>query len=347
MKLNTLIYIACATIFALSIIGCNNNKELKHDIHSEVNSVYYWNTVLELDKSERDFLHSNDVRRAYVRFFDIVVDKSPIAMDAVVPNATLQFKDTLPVEEVVPTIYITVDAIKKIESHEAEWAEKIVKRVFNMCSYNELGVPSEIQLDCDWTSKSDSTFFNLCREVKREMLLCNDKAILSTTIRLHQLSQTPPPVDYGVLMLYNTGSFENLEENNSILTTESVKPYLKYLADYPLHLDYAYPIFSWLLVYKDDHFRGILSTGKNISNDLLKSLGDNKYEVLRDTIIGNSNLWQGDMIRKEDVPFKTIMEVKLLIDKYSNGNQHSVILYNLDSKNLSNYTTNEFQQIYK
>lgn len=347
MKLSVIVGTICAAIFGLSLFGCNESSDSNDNIHSAANSVYNWNTVLELDSMEQNFMCSNDVDRAYVRFFDIVVDESPIAMDAVVPNATLQFKDTLPVEEVIPTIYITVDAVKKMESQEAEWAEKIVKRVFNMCSYNELEPPTEIQLDCDWTATTDTVFFNLCREVKREMLLRNDVAIVSSTIRLHQLSQTPPPVDYGVLMLYNTGSFENPEENNSILSTESVRPYLKYLSDYPLHLDYAYPIFSWTLVYRGDRFRGILSAGNSIPEDILKPLGGNKFEVLRDATVGNSDIRQGDVLRKEGVSYQTIQEVKSLIDKYSGKGQHSIILYNLDSQNLSNYTDNEFQQIYQ
>lgn len=347
MKLNIFTRIVLVTIFAFCLIGCKHRNDLNVNNHSEVNCVYYWNTVLDLDSLELNFIRSNDVRRAYVRFFDIVVDESPIVTDAVVPNATLQFKDSLPVNQVIPTIYITVDALKKMKSHEAEWSEKIVKRVFNMCSYNGLNAPSEIQLDCDWTANTDSIFFSLCEAIKREMLLRNSKAILSSTIRLHQLDRTPPPVDYGVLMLYNTGSFENPEENNSILSAESVKPYLKYLGDYPLHLDFAYPIFSWMLVYKDNRFTGILNANKITQTDLLKPIGNNRFVVLRDTIIGNNKLWKGDKIRKEQVSFKTIQEVKSLIEKSSSGRVHSTLLYNLDSQNISNYTDNEFKQIYQ
>ena len=68
---------------------------------------------------------------------------------------------------------------------------------------------------------------------------------LSTTIRLHQLSMPAPPVDYGVLMVYNTGDPQNFAERNPILDIRDVQPYMRYLPDYPLPLAAAYPVYSW------------------------------------------------------------------------------------------------------
>lgn len=316
-------------------------------VRQKKNSIYYWRTVLELDSMERNFLKANNVERIYIRFFDIVVDKSPLAMDAVVPNATLQVKDTMPVEELIPTVYITLDAMIKMQENEAVWAEKIVKRIYNMCSYNEFAEPKEIQLDCDWNSHTDSTFFSLCREVKKELRLRNPEAKISATIRLHQLSQTPPPVDYGVLMLYNTGSFKNPEENNSILTAESVTPYLKHLANYPLHLDYAFPIFKWSLIYQHERFLGILNSDVHLPENMMKMIDKNKYEITKDTIVNQTYLRKGDIIRREEVSFHTIIDVKNLIEKEIGVGNLSINLYSLDSKNISNYSENEFKQIYQ
>ena len=73
---------------------------------------------------------------------------------------------------------------------------------------------------------------------------------LSTTIRLHQLSMLAPPVDYGALMVYNTGDPRKSEERNPILDYRDVGPYLKHLDSYPLPLATAYPVFRWLrMVY--------------------------------------------------------------------------------------------------
>ena len=69
---------------------------------------------------------------------------------------------------------------------------------------------------------------------------------MSTTIRLHQLSMPVPPVDYGVLMIYNTGNPDKWEERNPILDYRDVYPYLNRLDKYPLPLAAAYPVFHWV-----------------------------------------------------------------------------------------------------
>lgn len=126
-------YYICVRFFTCTVfcIGCSNNNN-NNTSSDKTNAVYYWRTRLECDSIEQDFLRANNVSRAYVRFFDIVVDESPIAMDEVVPNATLQITDTLPVKEIVPAIYITPEAIAKMQSNEYIWAEKIVKRIYNI-----------------------------------------------------------------------------------------------------------------------------------------------------------------------------------------------------------------------
>ena len=54
-----------------------------------------------------------------------------------------------------------------------------------------------------------------------------------------------PPVDYGALMIYNTGDPRKWEERNPILDYRDVYPYLNYLDSYPLPLAAAYPVFQW------------------------------------------------------------------------------------------------------
>lgn len=55
----------------------------------------------------------------------------------------------------------------------------------------------------------------------------------------------PPPVDYGVLMVYNTGDPRRFAERNPILDIRDVKPYVRHLADYLLPLAAAYPVYLW------------------------------------------------------------------------------------------------------
>ena len=41
--------------------------------------------------------------------------------------------------EIIPTVFITLDALRSHEGNEGELARRITKRALNMCSYNDLG----------------------------------------------------------------------------------------------------------------------------------------------------------------------------------------------------------------
>ena len=91
-------------------------------------------------------------------------------------------------------------------------------------------------------------YYDFLREVREAWKSLGGTRILSTTIRLHQLSMEAPPVDYGALMIYNTGDPQKWTERNPILDQRDVAPYLRYLDDYPLPMAAAYPVFSWLRI---------------------------------------------------------------------------------------------------
>ena len=125
-------------------------------------------------------------------------------------------------------------------------AEKIVKRIRQMNETNDIKHISEIQIDCDYTLKSRKNYYEFLKEVKQAW-----GQTLSTTIRLHQLSMEAPPVDYGVLMIYNTGDPRKWEERNPILDIRDVQPYLKRLDSYPLPLAAAYPVYQWVRMIRN------------------------------------------------------------------------------------------------
>ena len=90
-----------------------------------------------------------------------------------------------------------------------------------------------------------------CMHQAHQGLAENWGQTLSTTIRLHQLSMEAPPVDYGVLMIYNTGDPRKWEERNPILDIRDVQPYLKRLDSYPLPLAAAYPVYQWVRMIRN------------------------------------------------------------------------------------------------
>ena len=218
-------------LLCLLTAGCSKRKEL-----SESNAVYFWRTDLRLDSMEQVFLQRYHINKVYCRYFDVVMNEEG---SEPMPNATISFSGTLPDSiELIPTIYITEDCMH--QAHQG-LAEKIVKRIQQMNETNDIRQVREIQIDCDYTSKSRNTYYQFLEEVKQAW-----GQTLSTTIRLHQLSMEAPPVDYGVLMIYNTGDPKKWEERNPILDIRDVQPYLKRLDDYPLPLAAAYPVYQWV-----------------------------------------------------------------------------------------------------
>lgn len=317
--------------------------------HDETNSVYYWKTVLSFDEAEQDFIKEHNIRRIYLRMFDVVKERYSTQPNATVrfDYSTYTFKDfSLDSIEFVPVVYITLDALKTMSRNEGVLAKNIVTRVRNMNEYNSLPNVRELQLDCDWTGSTQDFYFRLCDSVRHYISKLELPWNLSSTIRLHQLSKMVPPVDRGVLMVYNTGSFNNPDVRNSIIDIEDITPYLKHLPSYPLHLDIAYPTYSWQLLFRNRKFIG-LTNGVDV-NDTTKFIQrDNARYAAKTDIPHNGKIIAAeDVIRHETSDYSEIVRVKAAIEKYMNGHKHSNIIYHLDINNLSKYSSHEIQNIY-
>ena len=224
-------------LLAVLITGCGRQKP--QDVSLEVgNAVYFWRTDLHLDSTERAFLQQYHIDKVYCRYFDVVMSDTGEPK----PNATITFSDTLPDSiEIIPTVYITENCMHK--PHK-ELARKIVDRILQMNETNGIKGVREIQMDCDYTSKSRAIYYQFLEEVRHH--LSSTLHHLSTTIRLHQLSMPVPPVDDGVLMVYNTGDPRKWQERNPILDYRDIYPYLGKLSSYQLPLAAAYPVYQWI-----------------------------------------------------------------------------------------------------
>lgn len=350
-KLLSVILIA---LFTPSLGSCKQ-KQLPAEEHQELRSVYYWKTTFNLDSADMDFVKFRNIGRMYVRLFDVVVDSTTVeGVKSVVPEASLvvnedyynRHSDSISsMIDFVPVVYITLEALKN-ENSIGSLAGNIVRRAKSMCAYNNFGDIREIQLDCDWTKGTEKRFFALCDSVKKCVSRDSLDWKLSSTIRLHQLSQQAPPVDRGVLMVYNTGSFDNPDEANSIISADAVRPYLKQLGEYPLHLDIAYPTYSWQLLFRNRKFRGIVSGAPLDDKSLFKRNGEHSYEALQDIALGgNRMLLKGDVVRSETSGYKEIMAIKSLIDAELQSKPHSNILYHFDLSNLNSYTSDEIDNM--
>ena len=305
------------------------------------NAIYYWKTVFRLTEYDRQFLQKHHIRKIYLRMFDVDRVENADGKLEVIPIATTLFQDTIPAGiEIVPTVYITTKAIR----HDSDFAELMYKRIHAMLMRHQIRNVKEIQVDCDWTASTQDSFFKFCQRL-RDTLHANHLS-LSATIRLHQLKKKVPPVDKGVLMLYNTGSIYNPETENSILNYKDVEAYLKSDITYELPLDFAYPTYSWGILTEERNFRVILHE-VNFSDTLrYKKMTGGNYLVLQEHYLENHHIRKGNIIRLENSTFSEIIRVKRLIASKMASESGNKILYHLDSLNLSMFEEKEINQIY-
>ena len=324
----------------LCLTGCHH-KNPHNKLYSGENSVYYWQTWYSTNDYEERFLADNTIQTMYLRFFDVEPSPEWEKHDKCMPVATISIPDheDLSGFNVVPVIFITPEAIKEYES----FTDHLAHRIYAMCVKNKIEI-KEVQFDCDWTTSTRESYFQFLVDVRKALKGYFRKDIaVSSTIRLHQLAQSPPAVDYGVLMCYNTGDFKDFKTRNAILDIKDVQPYAKYLKNYALPLKLALPVYSWNVEFdsKKSFIRLNRSPENYVSYDTskLKSLGDGMYEIA-----GNVPDYAVKYIRQEKVSAETILEVKSLVE--SNYGKMPVVLYHLDSVQLSKYNDNEIKAFF-
>lgn len=297
------------TIVALALLSGCRNKEGR----VKRNSAYYWSTTFGLDSTQREFIAEQRISRIYLRYFDVVVDEN----GQVMPNATVRFDSPRPTGvEIIPTVFIMNDCMMKDVSL---LDSLILQRVLQMNETHDIDSVREIQIDCDWTRRSHDTYFSMLERLKKRAA---EKGVsVSTTIRLHQLSEAPPPVDRGVLMAYNTGDVTDLN-HNPILEMEAAGPYLRHLSGYRLPLSAAYPAFGWDILIRNGKFVGIVH-------------GDDDIPILPD-----------DSIARIEVPLKTVTEVHDAVGRHNPRANDEIILFDISKQNIINIKNNHYEKIY-
>ena len=259
------------TVMLLAVLlttGCKQSEM------PQENAVYYWRTEWRTDSVERAFLQQYHINTVYCRYFDVVLnnDGEPI------PNATIRFvqgqQEGL---KLIPTVFITENCMH--QPHKG-LAKKLVDRIVQMNETNDINGIDELQVDCDYTARNRKNYYDFLQQVRDEAQKHGMQ--LSTTIRLHQLAMPIPPVDYGVLMIYNTGDPNKFNERNPILDMRDVEPYLRYLADYELPLAAAYPTFRWIRNFEGVHLEHTVEADEILK---VKAAMEKKRPELRHTIL--------------------------------------------------------------
>ena len=307
MKLSTAV-----VCFLLSIgltLSCSKPKPMP----TTMRSVYYWSTTLNMDSVKTAFMRNYDISRMYIRYFDVVADQSGRA----VPNATLKFATDVPQGiDIVPTVFVMPECLRQDRSR---LASLFVKRVVQMNETNDVHNVREIQIDCDWTRSTRLLYDEFMRAMMRE---CHSRHLkLSSTIRLHQLAQTPPPADRGVLMMYNTGDATDIRCHKPILDMHDAAPYLPRLNDYKLKLSTAYPIFTWRILFRGGRFVGFIHN-------------DGEYPIL-----------PSDSIALRQPSAADIIEAVNVIGSRRPDANNEIILFDLNNHNINRLKHKDYEKI--
>lgn len=293
-------------LLTLSLFSCGGHRE-------KTNAVYYWSTTFRSDSTQKAFLHKHHIGKMYLRFFDVVVDEQ----DEVMPNATVRFASSVPEGvEIVPVVYIVNDClyrtVDKLDS-------LILQRVVQMCETNDITNFKELQIDCDWTLRTRAHYFDILTQLKERAK--KQGITLSATIRLHQLGEKPPPVDRGVLMMYNTGDVTRIDCEHPILDIRDAAPYLRHLSDYQLPLSAAYPVYAWRVLFRNSKFVGIIHD-------------DDELPVM-----------DGDSIVVRQPPLEMVTKTKEAIAKEKPEINDEIVLFDISNDNLQRINKYHYETI--
>lgn len=326
-------------------------------------ALYEWRSTVDLGEAAYRTLDSLKAARLYIRFFDVQWDE---ASGEAVPRSTARFTRSIREEtEVVPTVYITNETMRNIPSDRIDsLAARIVRKIDGMTlsirransadGQSFRSTPPhpwrEVQIDCDWTATSRTSYFVLLRRIDE---LLPDDVTLSATIRLHQVKYRvetgTPPVDRGLLMAYNTGEVTDPDEENSIVEYEVVEEYLGELDEYPLPIDVALPIFAWGVRFHFNRFASIIpevTAAEFMRRGEFRQVATNRFVVLQRTDLRGEQLEPGDLIRTEESDPEKVLRVAELIAGALGRNPGTIVLYRYDPQIFERHETARLLPLY-
>lgn len=294
----TLLILVPALALAAVLIQCSRPSATP-----VVRAMYYWRTSFRLPPEERGTIDSLQVRRFYIRCFDL--DWNPYEHRAEIVSP-LKVLDSIPSSlEIVPVVFITNRTMIALPATGVvSLARTILERIRFLTAAVHAGTVREIQMDCDWTAQSRSNYFALLTEMKR--MAAQEHLLLSATIRLHQLASPGrtgvPPVDRGMLMFYNMGDVKDLMGSNSILNVPIGEQYLAHSEHYPLPLDAALPLFQWAVVYRRGKVVHLLRDADGTAfrdTALFRQNGSDRWTVTTAHYSFGQYLYAGDIVKTE------------------------------------------------
>jgi len=298
---------------------------------------YFWRTTFSLTQTEQQYLKDLDVKKLYIRYFDVALQNNEA-----IPVAPIVFNQKPTRYNVVPVVYIKNEVF--LQNGVADsLAVKVYNYIQQINKSANVSV-NEIQFDCDWSLKSKQNYFQFIEEFKK--LHPN----LSATIRLHQIKYPEktgiPSVNTGVLMYYNMGVI-NAGDDNSIYSQKTAKNYINSLQNYNLPLNIALPVFSWGVHVRSNQVTNLIGGLRvnDLKGDQFEKISENRFKVVKDIVFKGRYLAKDDEIKIEAVSTEQLKEMIHDIKKNSKHKPNEIIFYDLNENNLKAYEKEDFKTV--
>lgn len=298
---------------------------------------YFWRTTFSLTETEQQYLKDLDVKKLYIRYFDVALQNNEA-----IPVAPIVFNQKPTGYNVVPVVYIKNEVFLQNDAADS-LAVKVYNYIQQINKSADVSV-NEIQFDCDWSLNSKQNYFQFIDQFKK--LHPN----LSATIRLHQIKYPEktgiPSVKTGLLMYYNMGVI-NVGEDNSIYNQKTAKNYINSLKNYNLPLNIALPVFSWGVHVRSNQVTNLIGGLRvsDLAGDQFEKISENRFKVLKDVVFKGRYLAKDDEIKIEAVSANQLKEMMHDIKKNSKHKPNEIIFYDLNENNLKAYEKEDFKTV--
>ncbi|MFZ4399924.1 MAG: hypothetical protein ACOYO1_07820 [Bacteroidales bacterium] len=323
-------------IFVTVIIfftSCKNNDVV-------TNSLYCWNQRDSYDvfsKDETKAIFDNGIKKIYFRLSDVVWNKEyhaePVNINKLPLNHAIANY-----AEIVPCMFFTNEVMIKSTKDELEFmAQKIAMKV-NSDSVHEF------QLDCDWSDESREHYFYFIQTLKP---LLNSNICLTATIRLYQYKYPDkagiPPVDRGMLMLYNFNIPKKYDAKNAIFELDEAKKYMGN-KHYKLPLDFAVAHFKWRILYDiDNTFIAYVnqSDADILIENSVSSANNSVYIINNDVSIEGYFARKGQKLAIHQADYKTLKQSYSLIKKLKNTREYAIAVFDMNETTVKYLLSDE------
>lgn len=319
-------------LLLILLIACQKQQKPKV-------SFYYWKTSFKLTDGEKRVLKENKVSKMYIRYFDV-----GMKTNEVLPLLPIVFREQPENLEIVPVVFIKNEVMLNDSVSVKNLSHKIQNLISQINKKNNIHI-EEIQLDCDWSPRSKDKYLSFVSVFKNSF-----KGVLSATIRLHQVKYFEktgiPNVDKGILMYYNMGNIK--ADDNLIYDKNVAKKYTKNLHKYPLTLNLALPIYSWIIQKRNNNIIALYSkmnTNYLSSSNDFKPIKHNVFVVKNNLLIDGIYYKKGDIIKIETVEKADLFQMTNDLRSELKAIPDEIIFYDLDSINLKPFSDeNKFFQ---